>query len=99
MEYIVILEKQQDRYRGTVPALPGCVAEGKDRTEALAQMKQAIATRLNQVEVTTVEVEVPSPHDPWLPFLGMWKTDSTWEEFQAEIAKYRHTERVNGKRL
>ena len=43
MRYTVILEQEGDGgYVATVPALPGCVSQGDDRAEALANVREAI---------------------------------------------------------
>ena len=43
MKYTVILEKgNESGYVAYVPALKGCVSQGKTRDEALAHAKQAI---------------------------------------------------------
>ena len=56
-------------YTVTVPALPGCISQGKTRTEALENFKEAIALHLESLaesgvplhsdkEVATVSVTV-----------------------------------------
>ncbi len=87
MKYTVVIEKDKGRYQAFVPALPGCVAEGITRVNTLEKIRQAIVNRLSKVEITTIEVEAAA--DSWEPFIGMWKDDGTWEEFQTEIAAYR----------
>ncbi|EQB70565.1 MAG: hypothetical protein AMDU1_APLC00053G0005 [Thermoplasmatales archaeon A-plasma] len=43
MRYTVILEKGEDGYIiANVPALPGCITQGKTREEALKNAKEAI---------------------------------------------------------
>jgi len=43
MRYTVILEQETDGgYVVNVPALPGCVSQGDTRTEALANIREAI---------------------------------------------------------
>ena len=43
MRYTVVLEQEGDGgYVATVPALPGCVSQGDDRAEALANVREAI---------------------------------------------------------
>ncbi len=43
MGYTVILEREADGgYVVSVPALPGCVSQGDDRDEALANIREAI---------------------------------------------------------
>ena len=43
MRYTVVLEQEGDGgYVAIVPALPGCVTQGDDRAEALANVREAI---------------------------------------------------------
>ena len=43
-QYRVIIEQDEDGvYVAEVPSLPGCVSQGTSRTEALANIKDAIA--------------------------------------------------------
>jgi predicted RNase H-like HicB family nuclease len=43
MRYTVVLEREADGgYVASVPALPGCVSQGDDRTAALANIREAI---------------------------------------------------------
>ncbi len=43
MKYTVILERERDGgYVASVPALPGCVSEGRSREETLANIQEAI---------------------------------------------------------
>jgi len=43
MRYTVVLEQEGDGgYVAIVPALPGCVSQGDDRAEALANIREAI---------------------------------------------------------
>jgi predicted RNase H-like HicB family nuclease len=43
MRYTVVLEKEADGgYVASVPALPGCVSQGDSRSEALANIHEAI---------------------------------------------------------
>ena len=43
MRYTVILEQESDGgYVASVPALAGCVSQGDSRTEALANIREAI---------------------------------------------------------
>ena len=44
MRYTVVLEKEGDGgYVASVPALPGCVSQGDNRTETMANIREAIA--------------------------------------------------------
>jgi predicted RNase H-like HicB family nuclease len=43
MRFTMILERKEDGgYVVSVPALPGCVSQGGDRAEALANIREAI---------------------------------------------------------
>ncbi len=43
MRYTVVLEQETDGgYVANVPALPGCVSQGDNRIEALANIREAI---------------------------------------------------------
>jgi predicted RNase H-like HicB family nuclease len=43
MRYTVVLEQEPDGgYVALVPALPGCVSQGDSRTDALANIREAI---------------------------------------------------------
>ena len=43
MRYTVVLEREADGgYVASVPALPGCVTQGDNRDEALANIREAI---------------------------------------------------------
>lgn len=43
MRYTVVLEKETDEgYVASVPALPGCVSQGDNRAQALANIREAI---------------------------------------------------------
>ena len=51
MKYRVIVEQDEDGvYVVEVPALPGCISQGKTRTEALANIKEAIELYLDSLE-------------------------------------------------
>ncbi len=51
MKYRVIVEQDEDGvYAVEVPALPGCISQGKTRTEALANVKEAIELYLDSLE-------------------------------------------------
>jgi predicted RNase H-like HicB family nuclease len=51
MKYRVIVEIDEDGvYVVEVPALPGCISQGKTRAEALANTKEAIELYLDSLE-------------------------------------------------
>jgi predicted RNase H-like HicB family nuclease len=52
MEYTIILEPDEDTdgYTVLVPALPGCVTQGRSRDEAIEHAKEAIAAYIESLE-------------------------------------------------
>jgi predicted RNase H-like HicB family nuclease len=51
MQYRVLIEPDEDGvFVAEVPALPGCVSQGKSRTEAIANIKEAIAAYLESLQ-------------------------------------------------
>ncbi len=60
MEYTVVLEKGESSYGAFVPDLPGCIAAGESKEEALDLIKEAIEFH---IEGLKEEGEaVPMPH-------------------------------------
>ena len=50
MQYRVLIEPDEDGvYVVEVPALPGCISQGKTRSEALDNIKEAIAGYLESL--------------------------------------------------
>lgn len=51
MRYRVLIEQDEDGvYVADVPALPGCVSQGKTRTEVIGNIKEAIAVYLESLQ-------------------------------------------------
>lgn len=70
--YKVIFEPQKEGgYTTTVPSLPGCISEGDNYDEALANIKEAIALYLESLQADGLPipeedhliVEVESPYE------------------------------------
>ena len=50
MHYRVLVEQDEDGvYVAEAPALPGCISQGRTRTEALDNIKEAIAAYLESL--------------------------------------------------
>ena len=68
MKYAVVIESSPNNYAAYVPDLPGCVATGRSREEALVEIRQAIGLHIEslhehgepvpQPQATTEVVEV-----------------------------------------
>lgn len=51
MRYRVLIQQDEDGvYVAEVPALPGCISQGKTRTEVLQNVKEAIAGYLDSLQ-------------------------------------------------
>ncbi|QUV80446.1 type II toxin-antitoxin system HicB family antitoxin [Chloracidobacterium thermophilum] len=60
MKYRVFIEQDEDNvYIATVPSLPGCVSQGKTRSEALENIKEAIAGYLESLKAHGEPVPPP----------------------------------------
>lgn len=60
MQYLVIIEKGPESYGAYVPDLPGCIAAGETRDEALRQIRQAIQARLEVLRKDNRPIPNPS---------------------------------------
>ncbi len=51
MRYRVLIEQDEDGvYVAEVPALPGCISQGKTRSEAISNVKEAITGYLESLQ-------------------------------------------------
>ncbi|GAH51553.1 unnamed protein product [marine sediment metagenome] len=58
MNIRVILERDEDGYfAAEVPAMPGCLSQGRTKEEAIENIKEAIAGWLE-----VMETKAPAPH-------------------------------------
>ena len=60
MDYVVIIEKGETSYGAYVPDLPGCVAVGETRDEALVLIREAIEFHLEGLREDGLVTPVPS---------------------------------------
>jgi len=93
MQYQLFVQDQPGNgYVAAVLGIPDCVAQGRTKEEAIAKAKAALAERLAQGEIVTIDIE--SAHaertgNPWLDNFGRFKDDPTFDDFLAEIEVYR----------
>jgi predicted RNase H-like HicB family nuclease len=58
MKYRVLIEPDEDGvYGAEVPALPGCISQGRTRAEAVENIKEAIAAYLEAIRKQFLEKE------------------------------------------
>ncbi|WP_376692952.1 type II toxin-antitoxin system HicB family antitoxin [Wenzhouxiangella sp. EGI_FJ10409] len=60
MQYVVILEEGSESWGAYVPDLPGCVAVGETRQEALQLIREAIEFHLDGMRADGDPI--PEPH-------------------------------------
>lgn len=60
MRYVVVVEKGPTSYGAYVPDLPGCVAVGETRAEALTLIQEAIEFHLEGLREDGAEIPAPS---------------------------------------
>jgi len=60
MDYVVIVEKGETSYGAYVPDLPGCVAVGETRDEAMRLIREAIEFHLEGLRQDGRSVPAPS---------------------------------------
>lgn len=60
MEYVVIVEQGESSFGAYVPDLPGCVAVGETRDEAMELIREAVELHIESLRENGETV--PSPH-------------------------------------
>ncbi len=60
MDYVVILEKGEKSFGAYVPDLPGCVAVGKTKREALRLIREAIEFHLEGLREHGIPIPQPT---------------------------------------
>jgi predicted RNase H-like HicB family nuclease len=60
MDYVVIIEKGESSYGAYVPDLPGCVAVGETRDEAMRLIREAIEFHLEGLREDGQQIPPPS---------------------------------------
>jgi predicted RNase H-like HicB family nuclease len=60
MRYLVVLEEGPTSCGAYVPDLPGCVAAGESREEALALIREAIELHINDLRQSGQQIPPPS---------------------------------------
>ena len=59
-QFVVLIEQDEDGvFVAEAPSLPGCISQGRTRSEALANIKEAIAGYLESLEAHNEPVPPP----------------------------------------
>ena len=97
MQYPVIVEQKNGRWRAVIPALSDLSAEGASYDEAVDNAHRVAAAYLSQVVLTTIEISAPpskalNPRGPqtWIQSAGKFKGD--------EEAMNQHIEQIYAQR-
>ncbi len=89
-KYDVLLEQANGNgYTARLLAWPDTLVQAPTREDALQQMRLLLLERLAKTEIVTLEIQSTEIGHSWVPFAGMWADDPSFEEFQAEIQRYR----------
>lgn len=59
MEYLVIIEKGESSFGAYVPDLPGCVAAGETKDEAMQLIRKAIELHIESLRENGEPVPIP----------------------------------------
>ncbi|HHH40751.1 MAG TPA: hypothetical protein ENK56_01955 [Chloroflexi bacterium] len=89
MTYDIFLEKEQSKVRAFVIGWPDWVVEGETEEIALQRIRRLIQEQMTRGKIVRIEVPSATEPHPWQRFAGMWREDTTFEQFQAEIQAYR----------
>ena len=93
--YDILIQPQPGgTYRATALGWPDLNVIGDSEQTVLERIRQAIRERLAQGKVVRIEIDGKAakatvPAHPWLPFLGMWRDDPTFEDLLARMETYR----------
>jgi predicted RNase H-like HicB family nuclease len=60
MQYMVVLEKGATSYGAFVPDLPGCIAVGETRDEALTLIREAVQFHLEDMQQEGFSIPAPA---------------------------------------
>ncbi len=60
MKYLVVVERGRDAWGAHVPDLPGCIAAGKTREEALRLIREAIVFHVEGLQEAGEAIPSPS---------------------------------------
>lgn len=92
MQYQVFVQNQANNgFIAAVIGLPGCLAEGHTKEEAIANARTALQSQLAQGEIVTIDVESPvnPAANPLLKHFGRFKDDPTFDDYLGDIEAYR----------
>ncbi len=87
----ILLERNNQDVTASVLELPSLKVEAKSEEQALEELKKIISTRLENIKVIPIEIELPQnkARNHWKKFAGIFRDDPDF----AEIAESLRAER------
>ena len=90
MEHLVIVRPASpDRFVAEAVGLPAFHAEAATEEEAIAQVRSSLASWFKTAKLVRVEFPAPGDDNPWIRWAGRSAHDPDFEEYLAEIKKFR----------
>lgn len=89
--HILLERSNQESVIASVLELPSLKVEGESEEQALEELKKIISTRLENIKVIPIEIELPQnkARNHWKKFAGIFRDDPDF----AEIAESLRAER------
>ncbi|MCT7966729.1 type II toxin-antitoxin system HicB family antitoxin [Laspinema sp. D1] len=82
---VLISEQSAVGYQATVLGWSDCQGSGVTKEEAIANLNQAINTRLETTEIASLKIVNSNAQHPWMKFAGMHEENPLFEEVLAFI--------------
>lgn len=86
---VLIAEQAEGGYQATVLGWSDCQGSGLTKEEAIANLNQALDTRLETTEITSLQIVNPNAEHPWMKLAGKYKDDPDFDEVLADIEAFR----------
>jgi len=88
----VIISTENNRFIARAKNWPEIAVQENSRDEAIERITARLSEYLNhKMELIKIDVPIVSQTgNPWLDKFGWFKDDPTFDDFEAEIAAYRH---------
>ncbi|MGL5195665.1 MAG: type II toxin-antitoxin system HicB family antitoxin [Chroococcales cyanobacterium] len=82
---VLIAEQAEGGYQATVLGWSDCQGSGLTKEEAIANLNQALSTRLETTEIASLQIVNPNAEHPWMKFAGMHEENPLFDEVLASI--------------
>lgn len=86
---VLIAEQAEGGYQATVLGWSDCQGSGLTKEEAIANLNQALSTRLETTEIASLQIVNPNAEHPWMKLAGKYKDDPDFDEMLADIEAFR----------